>query len=89
MLTLTYLVAEMRELGIKSLALELESPSESPPMQAQAADSAPDTDVPPPEPKDPTLCVATGCGEKAGGIFGGVAAQYCRAHAFQAAGVKA
>lgn len=84
-MNLALLAYEMRAAGIKSLALELDT-LESPPTLAD--DSAPDTEAPPAEAKDPTLCVAVGCGEKAGGIFNGVAGQYCRAHAFAAAGVR-
>jgi hypothetical protein len=86
---LPLLVIEMRELGIKSLALELDDgsrfaiPGEERPTLAPEATS--DTEVPP---KDPELCAHEGCGEKRGGIFGGVGSHLCRTHAFQAAGVR-
>jgi hypothetical protein len=88
MQTLTYLIAEMRVLGIKSLALELESPG-SPAIalteeRTTLAPGEPDPD----EPKMPDQCKAAGCGETRGGLFGGsVGAEYCRAHAAQRAGV--
>lgn len=94
MQTLTYLIAEMRELGIKSLALELSDDSGSPAiaysddratLAPDASPAAPETE---PEPKDPKLCVALGCGAEKRGLFGSIASDYCRTHALQKAGVK-
>lgn len=88
-MNLALLAYELRAAGIKSLALELDDgsrfaiPGEERPTLAPEANS--DTEAPP---KDPELCAAEGCGEKRGGIFGGVGGHLCRTHAFQAAGVR-
>jgi hypothetical protein len=88
-MNLALLVHEMRALGLKSLALELDDgsrfaiPGEERPTLAPEANS--DTEVPP---KDPELCAHEGCGEKRGGIFGGLANHLCRSHAMQSAGVR-
>lgn len=86
------LVIDMRALGIRSLALELSESPGSPPIALTderptlaPGDLPPETEA---EPKDPSLCSYSGCGEKAGGILGGVGRHLCRMHAFQAAGVR-
>lgn len=90
MQTLTYLIAEMRELGIRSLALEL-SDDHGLSREASTDDRATLAPDEPPkpeaEPKAPGLCVAVGCGEEKRGLFG-VAGDYCRTHALQKAGVR-
>jgi len=91
MQTLTYIIAEMRELGIKSLALELSENSGSPAIAYSDGRAAPAPDAPTelePEQKDPKLCIAVGCGAEKRGLFGSIASDYCRTHALQKAGVK-
>lgn len=99
---LELLVIDMRELGIKSLALEL-SDFPSSPLPTATDDAllgdarervtlAPEDLTPEPEPevKDPSLCRDPSCGEKAGGLFGGAASgAWCRKHALIRAGVRA
>lgn len=87
---LPLLVIEMRELGIKSLALELSENPGSPPNATIERDTlAPGESHEPESPKDPRLCVQAGCTSEAGGIMGGaVARQYCREHALLKAGVR-
>lgn len=84
------LVIDMRQLGIKSLALELSDEGPDAPAPAQMVDRERDTLAPETEsqPKDPALCVAPDCGEKNGGIFNGQLRQYCRTHALERAGVR-
>lgn len=92
-MNLALLAYEMRAAGIKSLAIELEQPGSQPfdperptltPGDLSAAEQAEQG-----EPKDPALCIVPDCGEKAGGIFNGIARQLCRTHAMQQAGVRA
>ena len=94
-MNLALLAYELKAAGIKSLAIELEQPGSQPfdperptltpgDLSAEAA-----TAGEPVEPKDPTLCAMPDCGEKAGGIFNGIARQLCRTHAMQQAGVRA
>lgn len=88
MQTLTLLIAEMRMLGIKSLALELESPAAPAFASTDEQATLPPGEPDPDEPKMPDQCVHPGCGELRGGLFGGaVGGQYCRIHAAQRAGV--
>ncbi len=89
-MNLALLAYEMRAAGIKSLAIEL-SDSDQPPIDRERETLAPGAIEPsePVEPKDPTLCAMPDCGEKAGGIFNGIARQLCRNHAMQQAGVRA
>lgn len=94
---LELLCIDMRALGIKSLALELETlPSELPSpthaddgqlTQSRERDTLTPGD-PEAESKDPKLCIAPGCGETNGGLFGGSAGgAFCRKHALARAGV--
>jgi hypothetical protein len=87
---LELLVSNMRELGVKSLALELaDNNSGLPPEQPskERPTMAPDAE---PEPKEADQCMAPGCADKRGGLFGGAAGgRYCRTHALQLAGVRA
>lgn len=90
---LPQLVIEMRELGIKSLALELTDDSGSPAIahsddRATLAPDNPVVDDPDQPPKQPNQCVAVGCAADRRGIFGGIGSQYCREHALQRAGVR-
>jgi hypothetical protein len=88
-MNLALLAYEMKAAGIKSLALELDDGSRlSLPSEERATlapEANPDTETPP---KDPELCAHEGCGEKRGGIFGGLANHLCRSHAMQSAGVR-
>jgi hypothetical protein len=88
-MNLALLAYEMRAAGIKSLAIEL-SDSDQPPVDRERDTLTPGADKPEPEPpKDPTLCIAAGCGEKAEGLFAGRAGrEFCRGHALQQAGVR-
>lgn len=89
---LALLVYELRAAGVKSLAIELSTDADTlQPYGPERATLAPGATEPtePEPPKDPKLCRAQGCGEEAGGIFGGIARHLCRAHAMQQAGVKA
>lgn len=95
-MNLALLAYEMKAAGIKTLAIELEQPGsqssdpERPTLtpgdlSAEAAASEPEH-----EPKDPALCIAPGCGEKAEGLFAGRAGrEFCRGHALLQAGVRA
>lgn len=96
MQTLTYLIAEMREMGIKSLALEL-SDNPGPPAIAfpgeERATLAPGDlpDAEPVEPEfrgDPNQCEVEGCGEPSGGVLGGKLRRRCRKHAFERLGIR-
>lgn len=88
-MNLALLAYEMRAAGIKSLAIEL-SDSDQPSTDRERDTLAPGVIEPaePAEPKDPTLCATPDCGEKAGGIFNGIARHMCRTHAMQQAGVR-
>jgi hypothetical protein len=91
---LEQLCIDMRALGIKSLALELSDFPSSPPSQAtddaRSDDDARERATLAPEIKDPSLCRESGCGEKAGGLFGGAASgAWCRKHALIRSGVRA
>ncbi len=93
-MNLAILVYELKALGIKSLAIELEQPGSQPfdperPTLTPGDLAAEEKASEPAEPKDPTLCAMPDCGEKAGGIFNGIARQLCRTHAMQQAGVRA
>lgn len=86
------LIAEMRALGIKSLALELTDDSGSPAIahSDDRATLAPDNPEADPDlpPKQPNQCVAVGCSADRKGLFGSIGGQYCREHALQRAGVR-
>lgn len=88
-MNLALLAYELRAAGIKSLALELDDGSRlSLPSEERATlppEANSDTEAPP---KDPDLCAYDGCGEKRGGILGGISSHLCRLHAFQKAGVR-
>lgn len=92
-MNLALLVYELKAAGIKSLAIELDQPGSQPfdperPTLTPGDLSAEEATAEPP--KDPTLCCATGCGEKAEGLFNGRAGrEFCRVHALQKAGVRA
>ena len=94
-MNLALLAYELKAAGIKSLAIELEQPSSQPfdlerPTLTPGDLSAEERTAEPAESKDPTLCAATGCGEKAEGLFNGRAGrEFCRVHALQKAGVRA
>lgn len=91
-MNLANLVYDLKALGIKSLAIEL-SDSDQPSTDRERDTLAPGIAEPaepePAEPKDPALCATPDCGEKAGGIFNGIARHMCRTHAMQQAGVRA
>jgi len=80
MQTLPFLVAEMRQLGIRRLELELEPAVEgdtiTPPVGEPAVE------------KSDGVCAFGDCQAAREGILGGIAKEYCRAHALEAAGVK-
>jgi hypothetical protein len=88
--TLTLLRDEMRALGIKSLTVELEPrgivddrPTDAPaPLEPAPLD---DHDVKPE--KGPGTCVAPGCSNRNGGVFG-AAVELCELHALAEAGVR-
>lgn len=87
MRTLADLTAEMRALGIRSLAIELDGPTT--PTYTPS-----DTEIPAPaeqEPTEPdkptTQCSVPGCYAPREGIFG-AALDLCATHALGAAGVK-
>ncbi len=89
------LVIGMRQLGIKSLALELSDDSVAPPIvtpEERTALAPGDLPAEPPlEPEfrgDPNQCAHVGCGEPNGGILGGKQASLCRKHAFEKMGIK-
>lgn len=96
-MNLALLAYEMKAAGIKTLAIELEQPGSQPSdperptltpgdLSAEAAASETESE---PEPKDPALCIAPGCGEKAEGLFAGRAGrEFCRGHALLQAGVR-
>lgn len=80
------LIIDMRELGIKSLALELSEDSGSPAI-AHSDDRA--TLAPDAEPKRENQCTAPGCEAEKRGLFGGgIASDFCRTHALSKAGVR-
>lgn len=90
-MNLPALVAEMRALGIKSLALELSDDSGASAIaHSDDRTTLAPGDLPEPEreQKDSNLCIAPGCGEEKRGIFGSVASDLCRTHAMQKAGVR-
>lgn len=90
-MNLAAIAAEMRALGIKSLALELADAPSLPPNETIAGrPTLAPGDTPPPEsePKRPEQCAFPGCGEDKRGLFGAVASEFCRTHALQKAGVK-
>lgn len=85
------LVIEMRELGIKSLALELSDNPGSPAIAYPSDDRAalaPDVPDPDAEQKAPNQCIYPGCTDERRGLFGGIASDHCRTHALQKAGVR-
>ncbi len=94
-MNLALLAYEMRAAGIRSLAIEL-SDSDQPPIDRERETLSPGPIIPsagpepsePAEKKDPALCAMPDCGEKAGGIFNGIARHFCRTHAMQQAGVR-
>ena len=86
-MNLAQLTAEMRAMGIRSLAIELDTPVEPTYTAPSGSESAP-TEAPEAEPKQPDQCAALGCSDKRVGLFGGsIAGEYCRAHAAQRAGL--
>ncbi|HKY41373.1 MAG TPA: hypothetical protein VJN18_35815 [Polyangiaceae bacterium] len=97
-MNLALFIYELRALGVKSLALELDDGSGSATLPADSRERptlAPDAIVPaeqarePEPPKDPEMCAHEGCGEKRGGLFrGGVGGKYCRAHALAQMGIR-
>jgi hypothetical protein len=90
-MNLASLAYDMRAAGIKSLAIELADDAPTVSMSPMDRDTmAPPEGDPEPDlpPKDPRLCVALGCTSERGGLFGGVAAEFCREHALAKAGVK-
>lgn len=90
-LLMAHFVAQLRGMGIKSLALELqdESSAHLPATHEERPTLAPGPE-PEPEPKEADQCMAPGCADKRGGLFGGSAGgRYCRTHALQLAGVRA
>jgi hypothetical protein len=81
----------MRVLGIRSLTIELEPGATipAPPLDPDARDTEP----PPNDAallieKGPSMCKWDGCSNPNGGMFDGVAPEYCERHALAAAGVK-
>jgi hypothetical protein len=83
------LASQLRALGIRSLAIELDTPVEPTYTAPTPTPTEGDTEPPPAEPRDPTMCEAPGCGEKREGLFGGsVLGNFCRGHAAQRAGVS-
>lgn len=89
-MNLASLAFDMRAAGIKSLTIELAdegapSVALSPIDRDTMAPPETEPDLPP---KDPRLCVSPGCTSERGGLFGGVAAEFCREHALAKAGVK-
>jgi hypothetical protein len=81
MQTLPYLIAEMRQLGVKRLELELDA---APPELMPSPDEQAAPDQPP---KPPGSCAFGDCQQPREGILG-TATDLCRMHAMQAAGVK-
>jgi len=88
-MNLASLAYDMRAAGIKSLSIELADETPTVPMSPIDRDTmAPPETEPDLSPKDPRLCVSPGCTSERGGLFGGVAAEFCREHALAKAGVK-
>lgn len=84
MQSLAALTAEMRALGIKSLALELDSVVQ--PTYEAPGDQP--TEAAPERPEKPAhMCQAEGCSKPNGGVFG-AAVEFCELHALAQAGVK-
>jgi hypothetical protein len=83
MQSLPYFIAEMRALGVKRLDIELDpAPPSELPTDVEAAE-------PPTPPKPPGSCSFGDCLQPREGLLGGAAAaDLCRMHALQAAGVK-
>lgn len=84
MQTLALVIAEMRAMGVKSLALELEPVNPT----YEDPDARP-TEAPPEREPDKPLdqCAEPGCSKRKGGVFGN-AVEYCQEHALTLAGVK-
>lgn len=81
------LVIDMRALGVKSLAIELDGA----PLGGDRPTMLPDELQQTVEPEfrgDPNQCAEVGCGEPNGGILGGKMKQFCRKHAFARGGIK-
>ena len=93
-MNLAMLAYEMKAAGIKSLALELQDESSlpMPPGNVVERPNPAPGDLPTERetepPKDPRLCVAPNCQSERGGLFGGIAGEFCREHALARAGVK-
>ena len=80
----------MRALGIRKLSIELE-PNGPLAFDRSERDTEPPTvdDVALERPeKGPSVCQWEGCNAPNGGMFGGVAPEYCERHALASAGVK-
>lgn len=87
--TLALVIAEMRAMGVKSLALELEpvNPTYEDP-DARPTEAPPEREPDKPQPDKPLdQCAAHGCSARKGGVFGN-AVEYCQEHALTLAGVK-
>ncbi len=82
MQSLVSLTAEMRALGVRSLAIELESPV-SPTYEAPEP-----VELTPERPEKPSgHCVVEGCSQPREGVFG-AALEFCAVHALREAGVR-
>lgn len=86
MQSLAALTTEMRALGIKSLALELDGPVTS--IYEAPEDRPTEAPLPLRPEKGPGTCQWEGCGDANGGMFGGVSPEYCERHALASAGVR-
>lgn len=83
----------MRVLGIRKLTIELEPGATipAPPLDPDARDTEPPVEA---ElrglraEKGPSVCQWDGCNNPNGGMFGGIAPEYCERHALASAGVK-
>ena len=88
-MNLASLAYDMRAAGIKSLAIELADETSTVHLSPIDRDTMAPPETEPDLPtKDPRLCVSPGCTSERGGLFGGVAAEFCREHALAKAGVK-
>lgn len=85
MQALAALAAEMRALGVRSLAIELDSPV-LPTYEAPEPTEL--VELAPPRPEKPsTHCIVEGCHQAKEGVFG-AALDYCAVHALREAGVR-
>lgn len=89
------LVIDMRQLGIRSLAIELDDTAGKNEAEWRAelptvppVESEPAPEVEPEFRGDPNQCAVEGCGEPNGGVLGGKQKTLCRKHAFAKLGIK-